>query len=65
MKYMNNSSELFVSYASDDNYAVYMGVSMLSLFESNKDINNIVVYVLDCGIGECNSESFIDRKSVV
>ena len=38
---MNNSSELFVSYASDDNYAVYMGVSMLSLFESNKDINNI------------------------
>lgn len=57
---MNNSSELFVSYASDDNYAVYMGVSMLSLFESNKDINNIVVYVLDCGIGECNRRKLME-----
>ena len=60
MKYMNENSELYVSYASDDNYACYMGISMLSLFESNKDIENIVVYVLDYGIGDFNRQKLIE-----
>ena len=43
-----------VVYASDDNFAEIMGVSMLSLFENNKDAAEIVVYVLDTDIQDEN-----------
>ena len=45
-----------IVYASDDNYAEIMGVSMLSLFENNKDTSEIVVYVLDSQIRNDNKQ---------
>lgn len=47
---------LRVVYGSDDNYAKFMGVSMYSLFESNTEFEQIVVYILDCGITQENKE---------
>lgn len=45
-----------IVYASDDNFAEIMGVSMLSLFENNKEESEIVVYVLDSDIKDDNRE---------
>jgi len=45
---------LRVVYGSDDNYAKFMGVSMYSLFETNTEFEQIVVYILDCGITQEN-----------
>lgn len=45
-----------IVYASDDNFAEIMGVSMLSLFENNKDESEIVVYILDSDIQDDNRE---------
>lgn len=45
-----------IVYASDDNFAEIMGVSMLSLFENNKDESEIVAYVLDSDIKDDNRE---------
>ncbi len=53
---MDQKQKLCVAYAADDNYAKYLGISMLSLFQSNKEFKEIVVYVLDCGIGQLNKE---------
>ena len=35
-----------IVYSSDDNYAQHVGVSMLSLFEKNKELDEIVIYIL-------------------
>lgn len=43
-----------VLYQSDDNYAVYMGVSICSLLENNKAVENIHIYIIDDGISEDN-----------
>lgn len=43
-----------VVYASDDNFAEILGVSMLSLFENNKDVDEITVFILDDSIKEVN-----------
>lgn len=53
---MEQNQRLCVAYASDDNYAKYLGISMLSLFQANKDFGAIEVFVLDCGIGSANKE---------
>ena len=45
-----------IVYASDDNFAEIMGVSMLSLFENNKNESEIVVYILDSDIKDDNHE---------
>lgn len=45
-----------IVYASDDNFAEILGVSMLSLFENNKDVADITVYVLDDSIKDQNRE---------
>lgn len=49
-----------IVYASDDNFAEILGVSMFSLLENNKDVDNITVYVLDSGISEANKARFND-----
>lgn len=41
---------MHIVYASDDNFADIMGISIVSLFESNKDMKEIVIYILDSGI---------------
>lgn len=45
---------LQILYQSDNNYAIFMGVSICSLLENNKNIENIIVYVIDDGISEDN-----------
>lgn len=45
-----------VVYASDDKFAEIMGVSILSLFENNKDLEKINVYIFDGNIDGENKE---------
>lgn len=51
---MTDEKKLCVAYAADDNYAKYLGISMLSLFRSNEGFEEIEVFVLDCGISKGN-----------
>ena len=39
-----------IIYASNDAYAQYLGISMLSLLENNQDIEEIIIYILDQNI---------------
>lgn len=47
---------LYVTYSADDNYAKYLGASMLTLLEHNRDFARIVVFALDCGMQEESRE---------
>ena len=49
-----------VIYASDDNYAWLMGVSMVSLFENNRDVDDIHVYLFGDGITQENERKLMD-----
>lgn len=52
----NESSSLDVLYQSDNNYAVVTGVSIVSLLENNKDIDELNVHLIDGGITKKNLE---------
>ena len=43
-----------VLYQSDNNYAPFMGVSICSLFENNRDVESIRVYIIDDDIDDTN-----------
>lgn len=43
-----------IVYASDDRFAGILGVSIVSLYENSRDMEEIAVYVLDSGISEKN-----------
>lgn len=45
---------LYIVYASDDRFAEILGVSLVSLYENNKLVENIIIYILDSGISEEN-----------
>ena len=45
-----NQDIAHIVYASDDRFAEILGVSLVSLYESSTDMDDIVVYVLDSGI---------------
>lgn len=45
-----------IVYATDDNFAEILGVSLVSLYENSKDVDDIIVYVLDSGISDENIE---------
>lgn len=45
---------LNILYQSDDNYAPYMGVSICSLFENNKNIEFLKVFIIDDNISRAN-----------
>ncbi len=47
---------LNVAYSSDNNYAKQLGISILSLLESNEKSEEINIYVIDNGIDESNKE---------
>lgn len=47
---------LHVVYASDDKFAEILGVSLTSLYENNKEMEQINIYVLDGGIKDSNKE---------
>lgn len=49
-----NKTAAHIVYASDDNFAEIMGVSMVSLFENSRDMLDIVIYILDSGVSEEN-----------
>lgn len=48
-----------IVYASDNNFAEILGISMISLFENNSDCSEIVVYILDDGINEDNKAKLL------
>lgn len=48
---------LHVVYASDDKFAEILGVSLTSLYENNKAMEQINIYVLDSGIAASNKEN--------
>ena len=45
-----------IVYASDDKFAGILGISMVSLYENNKDMENIIVYIMDGGISVSNKK---------
>lgn len=45
-----------ILYASNDGFVRHLGTSMYSLFDKNRDIEEIVVYVLSLGLSEENKE---------
>lgn len=47
---MNNKNIAHIVYGSDDKFAEILGVSLVSLYENSKDMNEICVYILDSGI---------------
>lgn len=47
---MSMPKELCVAYATDDHYARFMGISMLSLFKANHSGRRIHVFLLDYGV---------------
>ncbi len=49
-----NSNIAHIVYASDDRFAEILGVSLVSLYENSKDMDDIVVFVLDSGIKDEN-----------
>lgn len=51
-------NNLNVLYAADENYAPFLGVSMTSLFENNKDIDSITVYAVLDSVSEENKVKF-------
>lgn len=52
--------ELNVLYLSDNNYAVFAGVSILSLFINNHTIDKFHVYVIDDSISNENKEKLLE-----
>lgn len=55
---------LHVVYASDDKFAEILGVSLTSLYENNKTMEQINIYVLDSGITASNKAklNFLSEK---
>ncbi len=53
-----------VMYASDDNYAEIMGVSILSLLKNNTEISNINIYIVEDGISQDNVRKIHDMVEV-
>ena len=48
-----------VAYASDNNFAQIMGISIISLFENNTDIENMTVYIIDDKIKKENKNKLL------
>lgn len=72
------SYKLNVLYQSDDNYSIYMGVSICSLLENNKQCEEIAVYIIDDDISATKKKElekliysyqrelfFIDAREIV
>ncbi len=60
---MINSSVAHIVYASDDKFSEILGVSLTSLYENSKDMEDICVYVLQSGISEENQKRLISLSS--
>lgn len=53
---MKNNKEYNIVYASDNNFSSIMGISIVSLFENNKDAVNIRLFILDSNISSKNKK---------
>lgn len=51
---MSKNTEYHIVYAADDNFAEILGISMVSLYENNKNASDIKVMVLETRISEEN-----------
>lgn len=51
-----NPSVAHIVYASDDKFAEILGVSLVSLYENSKDMDDIKLYILDSGITDENKQ---------
>ena len=45
-----------VVYTCDDNFVWIMGISMISLFENNRDMENLEVYLLGDHVSDTNKD---------
>ncbi len=54
---MFDDKSVHVVYASDDRFAEILGISMLSLFDNNGDMEEIHTYILDSGISKENRKN--------
>ncbi len=52
---------LYVLYACDENYAPYAGISMNSLFENNRELEHICVYLVEDRVSEKNKNRFVEQ----
>lgn len=48
-----------VAYASDQNYAKHVGISLISLLENNKNLENIHIYIIEDNISEELKEKLV------
>lgn len=53
---MSQAATVHIVYASDDNFAEILGISLVSLFENSKDVDDIRIYILDSGISDINHQ---------
>ncbi|EGP5048112.1 glycosyltransferase family 8 protein [Enterococcus faecium] len=49
-------TKVHIVYASDDRFCEILGVSLVSLYDNSKDLNEIAIYVLDSGISKENKD---------
>lgn len=57
MSYLKEKNNIaHIVYASDDKFSEIMGVSIVSLLENSKDMDDIIIYILDSGIKDKNKE---------
>lgn len=54
-----NPNVAHVVYSSDDKFAEILGVSLISLYENSKDMDDIIVYVFDLGISKENKDRLL------
>ena len=52
------SKSINILYLSDSNYAAFAGTSVVSLFENNKHLDSITVWLIDDNLGEDNRAKF-------
>lgn len=57
---MINDNRMHIVYASDDNFAEILGVSIVSLFENNKNCKDVQVYIIDNKISKKNIKRLED-----
>ena len=60
---IDNNNCMNIVYTCDNNFVWIMGISMISLFENNRECNNIHVYLLGDGISEDNRQTLSDIAS--
>ncbi len=59
-----NKDVAHIVYASDNRFAEILGVSLVSLYESSKDLGDILIYVLDSGIIDENKKKLVSTAYV-